>query len=69
MHEAWLCIGLGGDRSRCRDSPIYELSKLLNKPYDDKSLLAKYVERIDIARLLSEEDFGTYLDYLKWLLA
>jgi len=69
MHEAWLCIGLGGDRSRCRDNPIYELSKLLNKPYDDKSLLAKYVERIDITKLLSEEDFNTYLDHLRWLLA
>lgn len=67
-HETWLCIGLGGDRPRCRHDPIYELSRLLNKPYDDKSLLAKYVELIDITKLLTEKDFKDYLDNLTWLL-
>jgi len=67
-HETWLCIGLGGDRPRCRDDPTYELSRLLNKPYDEKSLLAKYVELIDITKLLTEKDFKDYLNNLTWLL-
>jgi len=68
MHEAWLCIGLGGDRSKCRDHPIHELSRLLKSPYDDKSLLAKYVKDIDVMKLLAENDFKDYLDNLMWLL-
>jgi len=67
-HEAWLCIGLGGDRSKCRSSPEDVISRILNEPYDDKSLLARLTEQIDVSRLLGEDDFKKYLDYLKWLL-
>ncbi len=69
MHEAWLCLGMGGDRSKCRDDPRDELSRLLDRPYDDKSLLAEHVKYIEIAKLLAEEDFKAYLEHLKWLLA
>jgi len=68
MHEAWLCIGLGGNRSKCRDDPVYELSKLLNKQYE-KPFLAKYVDNIDVKKLQAEEDFKAYLDQLEWLIA
>jgi len=68
-HEAWLCIGLGGDRSKCRSSPEDAISRILNEPYDDKSLLARLAERIDVSRLLGEDDFSEYLDYLKWLMS
>jgi len=68
MHEAWLCIGLGGDRSNCRDDPIYELSKLLNKQYE-KPFLAKFVDNMDVKKLQAEEDFKAYLDQLEWLIA
>jgi len=67
-HEAWLCIGLGGDRSKCRSSPEDEISRI-HKPYDNKSRLARYAEQIDVSRLLGEDDFRRYLDYLKWLLS
>jgi len=66
MHEAWLCIGLGGDRSKCRNDPIYELSKLLNKQYE-KPFLAKYIDNINAERLRAEEDFKAYLVQLEWL--
>lgn len=68
-HEAWLCIGLGGDRSKCRSSPEDEISRIRNELYDDKSLLASLAERIDVSRLLGEDDFKEYVDYLKWLIS
>ncbi len=66
MHEAWLCIGLGGDRRICRRDPIQAVQRLLNSYYE-KRMLAKLAPRIHVEILIGERDFDEYLDCLKWL--
>lgn len=74
MHEAWLCIGLGGKRNKCRSRPKDEIEKIIGKPYD-KYMLCKIVKNMDrkrlnsfINNLLNEQDFREYIDHLKWLI-
>ena len=66
MHEAWLCIGLGGDRRVCRQDPIGALSRLRGDYYE-KRYLGEWASRVDIGNLMPEQDFGEYLSALRWL--
>lgn len=66
MHEAWLCIGLGGKHHRCRDNPIEEIERIIGKPYE-KYMLKTLARKIDIKLLLREKDFQNYIDCLQWL--
>jgi len=66
MHEAWLCIGLGLDRVKCRSDPVAEITRSKSGVYE-KHLLGKLASQVDIDRLLSEDDFRDYIDALKWL--
>ena len=67
MHEAWLCIGLCEKTSRCRSDPVAKLTQCLGRFYEkrDLELLAG---KVDIRRLLGEEDFRRYVDLVRWLL-
>jgi len=66
-HEAWLCIGLGGEPLKCRRSPEDQLSMLLRRPYS-KHLLATMSRHVGLERLISERDFREYIEALKWLM-
>ncbi len=68
MHEAWLCIGLGGKRNACRNNPIEEIMKITNRYYT-KPELSRLVNRVNIRLLLSEQDFIEYIEVVKWLMA
>jgi hypothetical protein len=37
-HEAWLCIGLGGERKKCRSSPEEVISRIKNTQYSKRRL-------------------------------
>jgi len=63
MHEAWLCIGLGYDRRSCRSDPV---GVLRSEKYE-KRHLGQWAERMSVDQLMSERDFGEYLDALRWL--
>jgi len=67
-HEAWLCIGLGGNKLSCRRDPVFELCKLRNVTEFKKEYLGKWANRLDITKLLDESDFNRYLDYLRWIM-
>lgn len=69
-HEAWLCIGLGGDWGGCRSRPEGFLSRYAGRPYDCKTkhLLAGLARGMDVCRLIGEEGFVEYLAGLCWLL-
>jgi len=68
MHEAWLCIGLGLDRVKCRHDPVAEITRSKKRVYE-KRLLGELASQVDIDRLLSEDDFKDYINALKWLTA
>jgi hypothetical protein len=65
MHEAWLCIGLGGDKRVCRQDPVGALSRLRGDY--EKRYLGEWASRVDIGNLMPEQDFGEYLSALRWL--
>ncbi len=65
MHEAWLCIGLGGDKRVCRQDPIGALIRL--RGGYDKRYLGEWASQVDIGNLMPEQDFGEYLSALRWL--
>jgi len=62
-HEAWLCIGLGGDRSSCRANPEREIERITRRSYE-KYHLARYARRVEVERLLDLDDFREYLKVL-----
>jgi len=64
-HEAWLCIGLGFDAARCRNSPEHVLS--MERGRYEKRHLAEWVREIDVERLMWEGDFIDYVAALRWL--
>jgi len=66
-HEAWLCIGLGGDRKKCRSSPEEVISRIKNNQYR-KRRLSDWAQDVDIDNLLSESDFKEYIQGVSWLL-
>jgi hypothetical protein len=66
-HEAWLCIGLGGDREKCRSSPEEVISRIKNDLYN-KRRLSDWVRDVEIDYLLNESDFSKYIQEVKWLL-
>ncbi len=66
-HEAWLCIGLGGDKHKCRSTPEDIISKSIGRPYE-KYMLGKLAHRIKLQKLLQEKDFKEYIDALNWLI-
>lgn len=66
-HEAWLCIGLGGDPKKCRQTPEYTISRIKKKQYDWKGYLAEWANDIKIDYLLNENDFKTYVKKLTQL--
>ena len=66
-HEAWLCIGLGGDRRGCRVSPEEVLSRLRRTRYESKRYLEEWANGIEVRYLLNEPDFRSYLECLGWL--
>ncbi|GAB6947150.1 hypothetical protein JCM16161A_12800 [Vulcanisaeta sp. JCM 16161] len=65
-HEAWLCIGLGFDKIKCRKQPEDVLR--YNKGNYEKRYLAEWANNVDIGKLRNEPDFQDYLDALNWLL-
>ena len=69
-HEAWLCIGLGLSRDKCRKDPESAIEGLIGKPYE-KRFLSKANSladsRFDPARLEKENDFIRYVKALEWL--
>jgi len=69
-HEAWLCIGLGLGREKCREDPESAIERLIDKPYE-KRFLSKAGSlagsRFDPARLEKEKDFIRYVKALEWL--
>jgi type I site-specific restriction-modification system R (restriction) subunit len=66
-HEAWLCIGLGGDRKKCRSNPEEVISRIKNNQYK-KWKLSDWAQDVDISNFLSESDFKDYIQGVKWLL-
>jgi len=66
-HETWLCMGLGGDRTRCRQDPEHELRKLRDVRDYRKEYLNKWAKDIDVHKLLEEHDFRKYIEVLKQL--
>lgn len=66
LHEAWLCIGLGGDRRACRRDPETVLSRLRNMHYE-KRCLERWADHVNIDNLMHEPDFKIYVERLKWL--
>ncbi|MCC6021892.1 MAG: hypothetical protein LM560_02080 [Desulfurococcaceae archaeon] len=66
-HESWLCIGLGGDRVKCRQDPEHELRRLKNVRDYSKDYLSKWAKDIDVSRLQGENDFKDYENKLKQL--
>ena len=66
-HEAWLCIGIGGDRRACRSRPEDTISRIIGRPYE-KYMLSSLTSRLNIEPLLTEEDFEEYVNALKWLI-
>ncbi len=67
-HEAWLCIGLCGDRRGCRHEPEQFIERLVGDVYQ-KYMLARLARRISVEKLLGERDFQVYLEGLFWLLS
>ena len=65
-HEAWLCMGIGGDKKACRNDPESVISRLIRRRYE-KYMLSSMANRVDIRRLLGENDFQKYVSLLKWL--
>jgi hypothetical protein len=66
-HESWLCIGLGGDRVKCRQDPEHELRRLKNVRDYSKDYLSKWAKDVDVSRLQGENDFKDYENKLKQL--
>jgi len=66
-HETWLCIGLGGDKTRCRQDPEHELRKLRGVRDYRKEHLSEWAKDIDVHKLLEEHDFRKYIEMLKQL--
>jgi hypothetical protein len=66
-HETWLCMGLGGDRTRCRQDPEHELRKLRDVRDYRKEYLNKWAKDINVHKLLEEHDFRKYIEVLKQL--
>jgi hypothetical protein len=66
-HEAWLCIGLGGDKRKCRNNPEEVISGIKNDEYK-KERLSGWARDIEINYLLNESDFEEYIQGVKWLL-
>jgi len=66
-HEAWLCLGLGGERRICRQSPESSIERLAGRPYE-KRMLATMAGRVDVGRLMREADFQAYVKALEKLL-
>lgn len=69
-HEAWLCIGLGLDRKKCRKSPESVIEAIIGEPYDKRflsKLSSPFERRFDPARLEGESDFSDYMEALLWL--
>lgn len=66
-HEAWLCIGLGGDKRKCRNNPEEVISGIKNSIYEKKRL-SEWARDIEINYLLNESDFKEYIRGVKWLL-
>ncbi len=67
-HEAWLCIGLGLDPSRCRSTPEELIARARRLKSYEKHHLAKLAREVDIERLLRCSDFREYVSALEWLL-
>ena len=67
MHEAWLCIGLGGNKRVCRQDPVHALIRLRGNFYE-KKYLGEWACQVDINSLMPEQDFREYLSALKWLI-
>jgi len=65
-HEAWLCIGIGLNKQKCRADSISEIQRSRNLVYD-KHLLADLAGQINIDNLLLENDFREYVNSLIWL--
>jgi type II secretory pathway component GspD/PulD (secretin) len=66
-HESWLCIGLGGDRVKCRQDPEHELRRLKSVRDYSKDYLSKWAKDVDVSRLRGETDFKDYENKLKQL--
>jgi hypothetical protein len=66
-HETWLCIGLGGDKTRCRQDPEHELRKLRDVRDYRKEHLSEWAKDIDVCMLLEDHDFRKYVETLKHL--
>jgi hypothetical protein len=67
-HEAWLCIGLGGNRSHCHWNPELELCKLRRVVEYRKEYLGDWADSLDVNKLLGEHDFQRYLNHLRWII-
>ena len=67
-HEAWLCIGLGFNRSSCRRNPVDTLVRGRRVKSYEKRYLEKWAGEVDVQRLQGENDFKEYVNSLKWLL-
>jgi hypothetical protein len=67
-HEAWLCVGLGGDKPSCRRNPELELCRLRGVVEYRKEYLGEWADRLDVTKLLDEPDFKRYLDHLRWIM-
>ena len=66
-HESWLCIGLGLNREACRSHPEDLIVRSHNLKSYEKRYLAKLAREIDVAKLMSEQDFREYIDAIEWL--
>jgi len=66
-HEAWLCIGLGGKREKCRSKPEEVISRIKNELYE-KRRLSDWARDVEIEYLLDESDFKEYIQKVRWLL-
>ncbi|MEB3861385.1 MAG: hypothetical protein GSR84_04105 [Desulfurococcales archaeon] len=71
LHEAWVCLGLGGHRAICRSGKgaIRFIETTLGVRYE-KRLLEKIpkMRGFTFSRLIEEHDFQAYIQSLKWLL-
>jgi len=66
-HEAWLCIGLGYNRRKCRSIPDDIIAREKHLKAYDKQYLARFARHINLNYLYKEEDFKNYVDALKWI--
>jgi hypothetical protein len=64
-HESWLCVGLEGDRVKCRRDPEHELKRLKSVGDYSKDYLSKWAKDVDVSRLRGETDFKDYENKLK----